>query len=198
MQQTIKPFKVSNFIEDKEYLKYLDTKHIEWCEKNDVQICTHQALGNATQVTNPPAFYPLVDLIHEYLQKQLNYKLLLTYWFSSIYHRNSWLLPHVDFIPCNINVTLNVDQDNEFPWPIHIWDWSDNTMKKIETDIGDMVIYSGDESIHFRNQYYGQKYHQVFFHFVIEDSFNHKHPDTKMRINLTRDTINKIINGESE
>lgn len=196
MRQTFKPFKVSNFIEDKEYLKQLDTQHIDWCKKNDMPICAHPSVGNATQVITPPAFYPLVNVMHEYLQKTLNYDLLLTFWFSTTYHHNSWLWPHVDIPQCNINVTLNINQDIETPWPIHIWDWSDNSMKQFETDIGDMVVYNGDECLHYRNQYHGQRYHQVFFHFVIRDSHQHKHSDTEKRMNFTRSNINKIINGD--
>jgi hypothetical protein len=74
------------------------------------------------------------------------------------------LARHKDRFSCEISTTLNLGGD---PWPIYL----DPTGKKgqagikVDLEPGDMLLYSGCELEHWREEFTGQNCGQVFLHY---------------------------------
>ncbi len=144
-------------------------------------------------------WHPQYRLIHTYirkkLEKELGRNLYNTYYYDRFYYEGQELLKHVDRDACEISVTIHIstnlsgtDQD----WPIWIKTPDTYTDKK-KTEImvpgedrsvvlqpGDGMVYKGCERPHWREampgisrKVFGKKveayYHQIFFHYVLQD-----------------------------
>ena len=63
-------------------------------------------------------------------------------------------------------MTLGFDPGSGI-WPIYFAEEEDDVVgSSLEIDIGDMVMYHGNELYHWRPQYKGKWQVQVFFHYV--------------------------------
>ncbi|CAB5221080.1 hypothetical protein UFOVP240_77 [uncultured Caudovirales phage] len=89
--------------------------------------------------------------------------LLPTYTFARLYKNGSELIPHVDNARCEVSITLNLYGDKEWP----IWFTKPNNEKiSVTLKPGQAVVYSGMISEHWRTEYEGEIYAQVFLHYV--------------------------------
>lgn len=88
---------------------------------------------------------------------------LPTYCYSRVYSNGDILERHSDRKECEISLTLHLDSDKS--WPIYIVDPNGNE-KKINLNPGDAMMYLGCDADHWRHQYDGQYYTQVFLHYV--------------------------------
>lgn len=143
--------------------------------------------------------YPGYRHVHYELKTKIEQiigkKLYPTYYFDRFYYPGQKLAYHVDRPACEISVSINIQTNLETPWPLFLR--STETFNKDRTmvlesgrvygvnlDPGDGVIYKGCERPHWReempteyiNTWYGKKvekeglfYHQVFFHYVLQD-----------------------------
>lgn len=102
------------------------------------------------------------------LSKQLGIDLLPTYTYARIYQPGEVLKRHVDRESCEISGTLTLGHDSESEiWPIYFSaDPQDVVGQAINIDVGDMVMYRGNELTHWRPEYRGRWQTQVFFHYV--------------------------------
>ena len=64
------------------------------------------------------------------------------------------------------SLTLHLDGDRS--WPIWITN-SNGENVSVELESGDVMIYLGCAAPHWREEYLGDKYSQVFFHYVREE-----------------------------
>jgi hypothetical protein len=98
------------------------------------------------------------------MEKHTGLKLSETYSYARIYKKGDILARHKDRYSCEISTTLNLGGD---PWPIYL-DPTGNKGQagiKIELKPGDMLIYSGCDLEHWREEFTGKDCGQVFLHY---------------------------------
>ena len=106
----------------------------------------------------------LLEKVKPVMEKHTGLKLSPTYSYARIYKKGDTLARHKDRYSCEISTTLNLGGD---PWPIYV----DPTGKKgqagIKVDLkpGDMLIYSGCDLEHWREEFKGKDCGQVFLHY---------------------------------
>lgn len=92
------------------------------------------------------------------IEKIINIELLPTYTFYRVYKNNDTLFKHIDREACEISCTLNLGQSH--PWKFFLKD------KGILLEPGDGIIYKGMNIEHWREEFKGDYYSQVFIHYV--------------------------------
>jgi len=98
------------------------------------------------------------------MEKHIGMKLSETYSYARIYKKGDVLTRHIDRYSCEVSTTLNLGGD---PWPIYL----DPTGKRGQAGIkvilepGDMLIYSGCDLEHWREEFTGKDCGQVFLHY---------------------------------
>tara|TARA_R100001443_G_C3315185_1_gene168706 strand:- start:106 stop:756 length:651 start_codon:yes stop_codon:yes gene_type:complete len=101
------------------------------------------------------------------LEKMVGEELLPSYWFTTIYHGNSFMHNHTDRPSCEISVSLNIHSEQD--WPLYFENLNKNYIGCV-TRIGQAVAYLGSECKHWRepleSRIFGERYMQSFFHFV--------------------------------
>ena len=143
-----------------------------------------------------PQYYQIHTGIRIKLEKEIGRKLYNTYYYDRFYYPGQELEIHVDRESCEISVTVHVSTNLSEPWPIWI-KTPDTYTDERKTEIlvpgdnrsvilnaGDGMVYKGCERPHWRETmpteyektWYGRKkvkeglyYHQIFFHYVLQD-----------------------------
>ena len=106
----------------------------------------------------------LLESLRVKMEKETGYKLNETYSYARIYKNGDVLHRHKDRYSCEVSTTLHLGGD---PWPIYL----DPTGKKgqagikVELEQGDMLIYSGCDLEHWREEFKGKDCCQVFLHY---------------------------------
>ena len=125
---------------------------------------------NDEQVPNTYSHYAdimmetLLEKVKPTMEKHTGLKLSPTYSYARIYKNGDVLARHKDRYSCEISTTLNLGGDS---WPIYL----DPTGKtgqagiKVNLEPGDMLIYSGCELEHWREEFKGKDCGQVFLHY---------------------------------
>jgi predicted 2-oxoglutarate/Fe(II)-dependent dioxygenase YbiX len=93
----------------------------------------------------------------------LEENVLPTYAYSRIYKNGSILESHTDRDACEISLTLHLNGD--YPWPIWIKTPSGES-RHVSLNPGDAMLYLGKVAEHWRDEYSGDWYSQVFLHYV--------------------------------
>jgi hypothetical protein len=159
--------KVTKTMFESNYISKLNFDHGTWGDK---------------QVPNTFSCY--ADIVMETLlsemlpvmEKNTGLKLYETNSFARIYKKGDILKKHKDRFSCEISTTLNLGGDS---WPIFlepnvkkgmidkVGDYIASDSKGIEINLkpGDMLIYSGCELEHWRNEFKGENCAQVFLHY---------------------------------
>jgi|TARA_R110000796_G_scaffold251572_1_gene383369 hypothetical protein len=98
------------------------------------------------------------------MEKHTNLKLSEACSYARIYKKGDILKRHKDRFSCEISTTLNLGGD---PWFIYLEPSGKKNMKGIKIDLkpGDMLIYSGCDSEHWRDEFKGETCAQVFLHY---------------------------------
>ena len=134
---------------------------------------------NDRQVPNTYSHYAdtametLLQEVKPVMEKHTGLKLSETYSYARIYKKGDVLIRHKDRFSCEISTTLNLGGD---PWPIYL----DPTGKtgqagvKVDLNPGDMLIYSGCDLEHWREEFTGKDCGQVFLHYNKTTSKNAK------------------------
>ena len=125
---------------------------------------------NDAQVPNTYSHYAdlvmetLLQKVKPVMEKHTGLKLSETYSYARIYKKGDVLHRHKDRYSCEISTTLNLGGDD---WPIYL----DPTGKKgqagikVDLEPGDMLIYSGCDLEHWREEFTGKDCGQVFLHY---------------------------------
>ena len=106
----------------------------------------------------------LLQKVKPVMEKHTKLKLSETYSYARIYKKGDIFARHKDRYSCEISTTLNLGGDD---WPIYL----DPTGKKGQAGIkvnlkpGDMLIYSGCDLEHWREEFKGDHCGQVFLHY---------------------------------
>lgn len=88
---------------------------------------------------------------------------LPTYVYSRVYYRDSVLERHRDRDACEISLTLHLGSDK--PWEIYI-ESPKGEERCVNLRPGDAMLYLGKVADHWRNEFSGEYYTQVFLHYV--------------------------------
>lgn len=125
---------------------------------NDEQCPKSQAAYNYRLFVN--LLIERLPVMHEVLGELV----LPTYCYARVYANGEQLVKHMDRESCEISVTLHLGSDGT-PWPIGFTK-PNGEQVLIELKPGQAAIYLGTISEHWRDEFKGQHYGQVFFHYV--------------------------------
>ena len=125
---------------------------------------------NDEQVPNTYSHYAdlvmetLLQKVQPLMEKYTGLKLSPTYAYARIYKKGDILARHKDRFSCEISTTLNLGGDS---WPIYLDPTGKKEQAGIKVDLkpGDMLIYSGCELEHWREEFTGKDCAQVFLHY---------------------------------
>ena len=147
--------KVARFLLDNKFISPFTEYYGRW---NDEQVPnTYSHYADLVMET-------LLQKVKPIMEKHTKLKLSETYSYARIYKNGDILARHKDRYSCEISTTLNLGGD---PWPIYL----DPTTKegqagiKVDLDPGDMLIYSGCDLEHWREEFTGKHCGQVFLHY---------------------------------
>ena len=98
------------------------------------------------------------------MEKVTGLKLNPAYTYARIYKKGDELKRHKDRFSCEISTTMNLAGED---WPIYLEPSGKENMKGIKINLkpGDMLVYSGCELEHWREQFQGDVCVQVFLHY---------------------------------
>ena len=116
------------------------------------------------------------------LSELMEETMLPTYSYSRLYKKGEVLEKHTDRPACEVSITLHLGSDG-VPWPIYFTK-PNGEVVSVELKPGQAAIYLGIESEHWRDEYQGDDYVQVFLHYVRARGDNWSHYFD--RLNLKR------------
>lgn len=131
--------------------------------------CENQGLSGDNQAPNSHAVYNHISFLELLCEKTPEVSTLLeetvlpTYSYARVYKEGSVLEKHTDRDACEISLTLHLDGDH--PWPIWI-ETPQQEKKFVSLNPGDAMLYLGRIAPHWREEYRGNYYSQVFLHYV--------------------------------
>ena len=146
---------VARFLFDQKYLSPFTEYFGVW---NDAQV------PNTYSHYSDIAMETLLQQVKPTMEKHTGLKLSETYSYARIYKNGDVLSRHKDRYSCEISTTLNLGGEL---WPIYL-DPTGNTGRagiEINLEPGDMLIYSGCDLEHWREEFKGKNCAQVFLHY---------------------------------
>lgn len=151
---------IKNFISP-DRANELAKSFIEFAKENDLQ--------GDPQVAESHSKYNYVDFLELLCEKTpevsqfLGETVLPTYTYARVYKKGSVLERHRDREACEVSLTLNLSKDKE--WPIWIQK-PDGEEVSLNLKSGDAMMYLGNVADHWREEFQGNEYVQVFLHYV--------------------------------
>lgn len=177
----------TNYIYIPNFISSYDAKRLaEEYEKN----CKEKELGGDSQIPSSSSEYNYIGFLELLCEKTpevtkfLGEKVLPTYSYARVYKNGSVLHRHVDRESCEVSLTVHLDGDKE--WPIYIKQ-PDGREKELTMRPGDAMMYLGCQAEHWREKFEGQKYTQVFLHYVKSRGKNAIHAFDKIVIPNAKD-----------
>ena len=164
VSKEIADFAYSYFLNKRKVAKFLfDQKYISpfteyWGRWNDPQAPnTYAHYGDIVMET-------LLQKVKPVMEKHIGMKLSETYSYARIYKKGDVLARHIDRYSCEVSTTLNLGGDE---WPIYLDPTGKRGQAGIKIDLGpgDMLIYSGCDLEHWREEFEGKDCGQVFLHY---------------------------------
>lgn len=137
--------------------------------KNFENFCKENNIGGDEQIPISSSTYNYIDFLELLCNSTpevgefIGENVLPSYTYSRVYKKGAELLVHKDRDACEISLTVHLDGDKE--WPIFIKNPKGETIS-LNLKSGDAMIYLGCEAEHWRESYEGDKYVQVFLHYV--------------------------------
>ena len=145
-----------------------------------------------------PQYRKIHSEIRLILEQIIGRKLYNTYYYDRFYFPGQELKKHTDRPACEISVTIHVSTNIKESWPIWIKTpdvFEDGSKKKllstgenkyVHLEAGDGMVYKGCERPHWRDPMPGSfemmrvepeqlYYHQIFFHYVLQDGIRAHH-----------------------
>lgn len=125
---------------------------------------------NDTQVPNTYSHYSdiametLLIKLHSKMQEITELELYMNYSYARLYLHGDVLEKHIDRFSCEISTTLRLGGD---PWTIYLESIEEaNKEVGVDLEIGDMLVYRGNELKHWREPFKGKECGQVFLHYT--------------------------------
>ena len=171
-------FCYSYFLKKRKVAKFLSDRINRVVFKNYFGTWKDDQVPNTFSSYSDIAMETLLEQVKPIMEKHTDLKLIPTYSYARIYKNGDILERHKDRASCEISTTLNLGGDL---WPIFLEPdktkgkyknnvyVSDNTSGvQIDLSPGDMLIYSGCELEHWREEFKGKDCGQVFLHYNTE------------------------------
>jgi hypothetical protein len=131
---------------------------------NNIGNLDEQCPNNAKSVFNYRWFSELhINKLYQ-LSEFMGESLFPTYQYSRLYQKGSFLKKHIDRPACEISVTVHLGSDGT-SWPLYFTKPNGN-VASVNLKPGEAVVYLGIDSVHWRDEYKGNDYAQVFLHYV--------------------------------
>tara|TARA_R100001443_G_scaffold40119_1_gene53554 strand:- start:142 stop:774 length:633 start_codon:yes stop_codon:yes gene_type:complete len=146
---------VARFLFDQKYLSPFTEYYGVW---NDEQVPnTYSHYSDIVMET-------LLKEVKPVMEKHTKLKLSETYSYARIYKKGDVLARHKDRYSCEISTTLNLGGES---WSIYLDPTGKQGQAGIKVDLrpGDMLIYSGCDLEHWREEFTGKNCGQVFLHY---------------------------------
>jgi len=137
--------------------------------RNFKKYCEDNKIYGDPQVPTSSSEYNFIDFLELLCEKTpvvsqiIGETVLPTYSFARVYKDGSVLERHRDRDACEVSLTIHLEGDQE--WPIYI-QTPDGEEVELNLNPGDAMLYLGCVSDHWRNQFLGREYVQVFLHYV--------------------------------
>lgn len=151
---------IPNFIQPSR-AKELQKEFKEYCIKNNLE--------GDSQAPNSHTEYNFINFLELLCEKTpevsdiFGETVVPTYSYARVYKNGSDLKKHTDRESCEVSLTIHLGGDSE--WPIFI-ETPTGESRSISMKPGDAMMYLGCTSSHWRNQFNGNEYTQVFLHYV--------------------------------
>jgi Rps23 Pro-64 3,4-dihydroxylase Tpa1-like proline 4-hydroxylase len=151
---------IPNFI-SKSKAKILCEEYKNYCKLNNI--------SGDEQVIDSQSSYNYISFLELLCEKTqevssiLEETVLPTYTYARVYRNKNELKRHTDRDACEISLTLHLHGDQ--PWKIYIKN-PEGEEKSVILHPGDAMLYLGKTAEHWRNEYVGDEYTQVFLHYV--------------------------------
>jgi predicted 2-oxoglutarate/Fe(II)-dependent dioxygenase YbiX len=139
------------------------------------EYCVENNLEGDSQSPNSYSKYNFINFLELLCEKTpevsdiLGETVVPTYSYARVYKNGSILEKHTDREACEISLTVHLDGDTE--WPIYIETPGGET-RSISMKPGDAMMYLGRIAPHWRQKFEGNKYTQVFLHYVKSNGEN--------------------------
>lgn len=117
-----------------------------------------ESVPDSFSYSNLPEVNILLGLLCHKMSEASGKTLLPTYSYSRVYNHGSELKKHKDRPSCEWSITINLSQDTK--WPIFM------NGTELNLEVGDGCIYQGCIIEHWRPQFTGKEYIQIFLHYV--------------------------------
>jgi predicted 2-oxoglutarate/Fe(II)-dependent dioxygenase YbiX len=151
---------IPNFITSYRANKLKD-EFVEYSQKNNLE--------GDSQIPTSSSDYNYISFLELLCEKTpevseiLEETVLPTYAYARVYKNGSILKKHSDRDSCEISLTLHLGGD--IPWLIWI-KTPEGEDRSVELKPGDAMMYRGTIAEHWRDEYVGEEYVQVFLHYV--------------------------------
>lgn len=151
---------IPNFISNYRANKLKD-EFLEFSQKNN--------LKGDSQIPTSSSDYNYISFLELLCEKTpevseiLEETVLPTYTYARVYKNGSVLKKHSDRDSCEISLTLHLGGDQD--WPIFIKS-PEGKDQSVVLAPGDAMMYRGTIAEHWRDEYVGNEYTQVFLHYV--------------------------------
>lgn len=148
---------------------FITPEHAKILATNYERFCQDNKLGGDEQIPTSNSSYNFIDFLEllcnstREVGEFIGENVLPTYTYSRIYRKGSELIKHKDRDACEISLTVHLDGDRD--WPIFIENPKGETVS-LNLKSGDAMLYLGCEAEHWREMYEGDRYVQVFLHYV--------------------------------
>jgi hypothetical protein len=100
----------------------------------------------------------------------VGHDLIPTYSYQRMYLNKSAMAHHIDRPSCQISLTLNIGQSHS--WPVYVTSLKTKEYVEVVQKPGDALLYLGCNVGHYRPEYKGDWYNQLFLHYVARDKWN--------------------------
>jgi len=159
-----------------------------YLEEDIIQNSPEDTLYKSNGMWGSPFGVALHHWIWKELKNHIDMDLGETYSYTRKYQRGAYLKAHSDRPSCEISGTLCLDyvSDDNSPWSIWIDnsdDWIEKpseiyegtqsipitrrkTSKKIDLEVGDLLLYQGPNVAHWRDKFMGEYSYHIFVHFI--------------------------------
>jgi len=139
----------------------LSFEFTKYCKENNID--GDEQAPNSFSTYNYTPFLELLCEKTPEVSKAIGETVLPTYSYARIYKNGSVLKKHIDRDACEISLTLHLHGDRS--WPIWIETPSGQEVEVV-LNPGEAMVYLGKKAPHWREEYGGEYYTQVFLHYV--------------------------------
>ena len=112
----------------------------------------------------------VLEMVCPSVQQIVGTSLIPTYSYQRMYMNGSAMAHHSDRPACQISLTINLGQSHS--WPIYCTSLKTKKYVEVVQEPGDALLYLGCNIGHYRPEYKGDWYNQLFLHYVIQDEIN--------------------------